>query len=68
MVSEPLYLWILTLRLLKGAAETGADRIELYTEAFALAYEKGNLKGVEPYRQGGKTGCLRLRNGGKCRA
>lgn len=35
--------------LIEGAAKTGADRIELYTEAYALDFEKGDKKGVLPY-------------------
>ncbi len=37
------------LALIEAASKTGADRIELYTEAFAVAYEKGNMEGVIPY-------------------
>lgn len=37
------------LRMVEGAAHTGVDRIELYTEAYAEAYAKGNHRGVEPY-------------------
>ena len=37
------------ISLINRAAETGTDRIELYTEAFAKNFEKGNLKGVTPY-------------------
>jgi pyridoxine 5-phosphate synthase len=37
------------LEMVKGAAETGADRIELYTEEFAVQYEKGNKEAVTPY-------------------
>ena len=37
------------ISLINRAAETGTDRIELYTEAFAQNFEKGNLKGVTPY-------------------
>ena len=37
------------LRQIEGAAQTGVDRIELYTEAFAEGYAKGDLKAVEPY-------------------
>ncbi len=32
-----------------GAMETDADRIELYTEAFAHQYSLGNNKAIEPY-------------------
>ncbi|MDT7830882.1 pyridoxine 5'-phosphate synthase [Flavobacteriaceae bacterium S356] len=39
------------LKLIEGAAETGADRIELYTEAFASQYEKGNTGAVKPYTE-----------------
>jgi len=35
--------------LIEGAAKTGTDRIELYTEGYAVDYEKGNKKGVLPY-------------------
>ena len=37
------------LTLIEGAAKTGADRIELYTEEFASQYELGNKKSIEPY-------------------
>ena len=37
------------LNMIEGAKETGADRIELYTEAFAHEYSLGNLKAIEPY-------------------
>ncbi len=35
--------------LIEEAAKTGADRIELYTEAFATQYALGNKKAIEPY-------------------
>ncbi len=35
--------------MIEGAAATGVDRIELYTEAYAKAFQSGNLKGIEPY-------------------
>ncbi len=35
--------------IIQGAAETGADRIELYTEEFASAYSKGNNEAIVPY-------------------
>ncbi len=35
--------------MVEGAKETGADRIELYTESFAYQFGLGNLKGIEPY-------------------
>lgn len=35
--------------IIEGAAETGADRIELYTEEYASEYAKGNKGAVAPY-------------------
>ena len=35
--------------MIDGAKETGTDRIELYTEAFAHQHALGNEKGIEPY-------------------
>jgi pyridoxine 5-phosphate synthase len=35
--------------LIEGAAATGTDRIELYTESYAVEFEKGNKRGVLPY-------------------
>ncbi|WLD24187.1 pyridoxine 5'-phosphate synthase [Flavobacterium dauae] len=37
------------LEMIEGAKATGADRIELYTEAFAHQYGLGNHKAIEPY-------------------
>lgn len=37
------------LKMIEGAIYTGADRIELYTEAFAKQYDLGNCKAIEPY-------------------
>jgi pyridoxine 5-phosphate synthase len=37
------------LAMIEGAKETGADRIELYTEAFAHEYGLGNHDGINPY-------------------
>ena len=37
------------VRMVEGAAQTGTDRIELYTEAFAHQYGLGNTKGIDPY-------------------
>jgi pyridoxine 5-phosphate synthase len=42
------------LKLIEGAARTGADRIELYTEEFASAFELGNPGAVEPYVESAK--------------
>ncbi len=39
------------LEMVEGAKETGTDRIELYTEAFAHQYGLGNEKSIEPYVQ-----------------
>lgn len=33
----------------EGAKATGADRIELYTEAYADAYKLGNTNAIQPY-------------------
>lgn len=35
--------------LIEGAALTGTDRIELYTESYAVEFDKGNKNGVKPY-------------------
>ncbi|HEY0090882.1 MAG TPA: pyridoxine 5'-phosphate synthase, partial [Flavobacterium sp.] len=37
------------INMIEGAATTGTDRIELYTEAFAHEYGKGNENGIAPY-------------------
>lgn len=37
------------INLMESAAKTGTDRIELYTEAYAVAYSKGNKKGMKSY-------------------
>ena len=39
------------IKIIEGAAKTGTDRIELYTEDFAKAYEKGNSEGISNYKQ-----------------
>lgn len=36
-------------KMIEGAAETGTDRIELYTEEFARQYSLGNQVAVKPY-------------------
>lgn len=38
-------------KLIEGAAKTGTDRIELYTEAFAVSYARGDRAGVGPYAE-----------------
>lgn len=37
------------LEMIEGAKETGTNRIELYTEEFALQYGLGNESGIIPY-------------------
>ncbi|HEA31293.1 MAG TPA: pyridoxine 5'-phosphate synthase [Leeuwenhoekiella sp.] len=36
-------------KMIEGAKETGTDRIELYTEAFASGFANGNKNAVKPY-------------------
>ncbi|MBZ9729522.1 pyridoxine 5'-phosphate synthase [Salegentibacter sp. JZCK2] len=38
-------------KMIEGAAETGTDRIELYTEEFAVKYAEGDKTGVESYKR-----------------
>ncbi|PHS67688.1 MAG: pyridoxine 5'-phosphate synthase [Flavobacterium sp.] len=38
-----------TIAMIEGAAETGTDRIELYTEEFAKQYNLGNKNAIKPY-------------------
>lgn len=38
-----------SLKTIEGAANVGADRIELYTEAFAKHYSLGDFKAIVPY-------------------
>ena len=40
-----------SLRQVEGAKSIGADRIELYTEAYALQYFKGNKSAIAPYAE-----------------
>ena len=35
--------------MIEGAKETGTDRIELYTEAFAVGFKEGHPNAVKPY-------------------
>lgn len=42
-------------KMIEGAAAAGADRVELYTENYAVAYQKGNKRGVLPYIEAAKT-------------
>ena len=39
------------LKMIEGALATGADRIELYTEAYALLYPKDKEQAIAPYRE-----------------
>lgn len=41
--------------LIEKAAGTGTDRIELYTESYAVEYAKGNLKEVFAYAESART-------------
>jgi pyridoxine 5-phosphate synthase len=43
--------------MIEGAAHTGADRIELYTEEFAHQFSLGNLTAIKPY-----AACAELAN------
>ena len=38
------------ITIIEGAAETGAERIELYTESFAKSFAKGNDNSVIPFK------------------
>ena len=37
-------------KMIEGAADTGADRIELYTESYAKNFHQNREQAVEPYR------------------
>src|SRR6185369_8240880 len=37
------------IEMVNGAAETGTDRIELYTESFATGYHQNKEKAIAPY-------------------
>ena len=39
------------MKMIEGAAETGTDRIELYTESYAVGYAEDNLNAVKPYAE-----------------
>ncbi|MBT8181388.1 MAG: pyridoxine 5'-phosphate synthase, partial [Eudoraea sp.] len=43
------------ISMVTGAAKTGADRIELYTEQYARDYEAGKMKGIQPFIEAAKT-------------
>ncbi len=36
-------------KMVEGAAKTGTDRIELYTESYAKSYDKEKEKGIQPF-------------------
>lgn len=40
--------------MITHAASTGADRIELYTESYAIAFEKGDFEAIKPFATGAK--------------
>jgi pyridoxine 5-phosphate synthase len=42
------------IKMVEGAAKTGTDRIELYTESFAHDFAKGNLTGVQGFTESAK--------------
>ena len=42
------------LEQIEWAKKTGADRIELYTEEFAIDYARGNKKGIIRYKEAGR--------------
>jgi pyridoxine 5-phosphate synthase len=39
------------LKFYQAAAETGTDRIELYTESYAVNYKQDSMKAVLPYKE-----------------
>jgi pyridoxine 5-phosphate synthase len=39
------------LKFYQAAAETGTDRIELYTESYAVNYKQNSMKAVLPYKE-----------------
>jgi len=41
--------------MVKGAAETGTDRIELYTESYAKSYTSNKEKAIQPFIDAGKV-------------
>lgn len=42
-------------KMAEGAAAAGADRVELFTESYAKAYEKGDKTGIRPYIETAKA-------------
>ncbi len=43
------------IEMVNGAAETGTDRIELYTEGYAKAFHAGKEEAIAPYRGSGQS-------------
>jgi pyridoxine 5-phosphate synthase len=43
--------------MVRNAARTGADRIELYTEAYASQFAKGPVKAIAPYVNAANIAC-----------
>lgn len=43
------------VKMVESAAQTGTDRIELYTESFAEDFSNGNLDGIKPFVAAAKT-------------
>jgi pyridoxine 5-phosphate synthase len=39
------------VKMIEGAALTGTDRIELYTEEYAKAFHNDKIKAVAPYKE-----------------
>ncbi len=39
------------IKMIEGAAKTGTDRVELYTESFAMEYAKGNKNGIKAFTE-----------------
>ncbi|UJH68298.1 pyridoxine 5'-phosphate synthase [Allomuricauda sp. SCSIO 65647] len=42
-------------KMVEGAAKTGTDRIELYTENYAKAFAKGDKAGIKPFVEAAKV-------------
>lgn len=42
------------VKMIEGAAKTGTDRIELYTESYATGYSKDRVKAIKPYAEAAK--------------
>ena len=42
-------------KMIEGAAKTGVDRIELYTESFAVQFPKNPEQAVEPFTRSAKV-------------